>query len=764
MGRRELPAGLEATVVELRLTSGIQVRGSVEDARTGRPVAGAALTVRVADEPETEHLHVRSGPSGDFVLEVAEGPFTLVAEAPSYARLITQSRAPTTGPLVLRLGPSAFLTGHVLDAQGRPAPGATVTALGRAGPLSELTDARGAYSVEVPPGTHLLTGRLGTAAAALEHPVAVIAGQTRTGLDLRLGASGTFSGRLTGDGRPVPGVAVLLSPRGMRGDSGRATSDADGRWEIGALPQGTYDLDTVAEGWSSEQRLGLRLLAGQRFVVDLQLRSAANVVGVVRDRQGPVGGAGVTAGTARTQTDDLGRFRLEGLTAGDVTLVARRWGSTIGATRTIALAPAATAEVNLDLPGEGTVEGRVTTREGQPAPRTMLGFVRLPDGRGTAVKSDDDGHYTVNLEEGRYQASPMGQMAQAGNAARYVSVANGGVERVDLVVDPTSSTDAALTGVVVEPDGTPSAGALVTATGHNVRSTVPADESGHFAVAFVPDHLQAIQGAKFGEREVKPGEREVTLRLGGTMSLHGRVIGTPPPSGFRLNVYPAGGSWSEAETVTFDGSTFELADVRPGSVVAMARTNDGRIGFATTRVPEGGTGNVDVTVEGACGIVGRVSAPADSMGRTEATATNADDVWRRVDVSADGSFRIDGLPKGAYELTARKGPWSAHRSVILDERCPVEVGTLSLGPPAVPPGEVGVFTSSGSPVLRGVLPGSPAQVAGLLAGDEILSVGGSLLRPGEDLGLRLTGEPGTPVTVTYRRSAVTYTVVLVRAP
>jgi hypothetical protein len=353
--RRELPAGTDRNVVELRLGPGLQIRGQVVDARNGQAVPSAALTVRVADEPESEHVRLRSGPSGEFVLQdLAEGPFTVTAEAPSYSRLVLESRAPASGPLLLRLGASAFLTGHVLDAQGRPVLGATVTALCRPGPVSEVTDARGAYSVEVPPGTHQLSAQLGAAAAALEHPVAVGAGQTRSGLDLRLGAAGTFTGRVTSGGRAVPGIAILLSPRGMRGDSGHATSGADGRWEIAGLPSGAYDLDAVAEGWSLEQRPGLRLLAGQRFPVDLELRPGGTVVGVVRDANGPVAAASVTVAVVRTQTDDLGRFRLDGLTAGDVTVSARRPGSTVVAS--LALGPAATAEVDLELPGEGTVE------------------------------------------------------------------------------------------------------------------------------------------------------------------------------------------------------------------------------------------------------------------------------------------------------------------------------------------------------------------------------------------------------------------------
>jgi hypothetical protein len=395
----------------------------------------------------------------------------------------------------------------------------------------------------------------------------------------------------------------------------------------------------------------------------------------------------------------------------------------------------------------------------------MLGFLRMPEGRATPVKTDEDGRYALHLEEGRYRASPIGQLSQPDEGARYLSVTPGSSERVDLVVDPTHPTDTALSGVVLEPDGIPSAGALVIATGHNVRASLVADDAGRFTVSFVPEYLQATQGAEFAERRVDPAEREMTLKLGGTMSLRGKVVGIPPPSSFRLNVYPAAGSWNEAETIVFNGSTFELGDVRPGSVQVMVRTTDGRIGFTTARVPEGGTGDVEVTVDGTCEVVGRISAPAGSTGRPQASVRDDETgFWRWREVRADGSFRLQDLPRGTYTLSVRKGMWSDIRPVVLGESCPVDVGTLTLGPPGVPPGQVGVLASPGSPVVTGVLPGGPAQLAGLLPGDEILSVGGSPLASGEDLAERLSGGPGSSVTVTYRRSSVTYTVVVERAP
>jgi hypothetical protein len=765
---REIPAGSGSANITLRLHPGLTLSGRVVDARSGEPIAGAQLTLSQGDEPITERVTARAGRSGEFAFDdLPEGQLVVSAEAPSYGRGRTQARTPSSTPLLIKLSAAAYLTGHVLGPKGTPASGATVTARCRDGPISDASDASGSFSLEVPPGTHEVVAQLGTSSAALEHPVAVAAGQTRSGLELRLGASGAFTGRVHTEGRPVPGLSVQLSPRGMTGDMGRATSDGEGHWEIAGLPAGTYDLDVTGEGWSLEARQGLRLLAGQRFTIDLEMKPGAAVTGLVRDRSGPVAAATVSAGPTRTQTDDAGHFRLQGLPIGDVAVTGKRTGSAVVASKTLTLSPGATVDIELMLPDQGSVSGKVTLRDGRPATGTMLGFLRVPELRTTVEKVDESGQYSVQLEAGRYRVAPLGQLGMPeGTSGRYLTVSPGENQRADLTIDASGPDDVGLAGTVVEPDGTPSAGAQVVGTGKNLRSTVITDATGRFQLAFVPERIEATQGARHAEQYPEPEQREVTLRLSGTAQLRGKVLGTPPPSGFRLNAYPSSGNWTDREAIVFSGTTFELNDVRPGPTLVQVRTDDGRLGQASVVLKEGNTASVDVEIAATCSVKGRVSVPAraGSLGRGRVTMQHDETHQRRWDdVGADGNFMLTQIPRGPYLLSVRLGMFGASLPVVLGESCPVDVGTLELTPPHVPPGELGAFTSGTSPVITMVLPTSPAEAAGLLPGDELLTVDGTPMRPGEPSEAQLAGAPGSSVTVTYRRSSVTHTVVMVRA-
>ncbi|MEW6321061.1 MAG: TonB-dependent receptor [Acidobacteriota bacterium] len=87
-----------------------------------------------------------------------------------------------------------------------------------------------------------------------------------------LAQSARLDGRVTDpDGRPVAGADVRLA--GPAGAERRATTDADGRFDLGEVPAGVHLVTAVARGLSGDARVDLRRTPGAS--VDLRLRPAA---------------------------------------------------------------------------------------------------------------------------------------------------------------------------------------------------------------------------------------------------------------------------------------------------------------------------------------------------------------------------------------------------------------------------------------------------------------------------------------------------------
>jgi len=148
------------------------VNGTVTNSLTGEPVAGATVTAN--------GYSAITDSSGAYVIpDVPIGTYTVTASAEKY---VNQSKtatvtADTTTTLDFALVPlNGTLSGVVTDSStGNPISGATVTANG----VSVSTGADGSYSIELAPGTYMVT----VSAAGYEsssETVTVLAGEITT--------------------------------------------------------------------------------------------------------------------------------------------------------------------------------------------------------------------------------------------------------------------------------------------------------------------------------------------------------------------------------------------------------------------------------------------------------------------------------------------------------------------------------------------------------------------------------------------------------
>jgi len=389
------PAGTPELV--LALDPEVRLSGRVE-AEGGAPIGGATVLLRV---PGTQPGLL--SPERQWTTD-AQGAFAgtappealLVARAPGFAPAAEALKAGArVQTVVLRLkrasedaAPDKALAGQVVETGGVPVPGAVVMlgmgrGKGRGGgallPAPVRTDAQGRFRFEVVPA------QVGWAQAwagdLLSDRVAVEPGDAAVVLTVRPG--GVLAGRvLHADGRPATAFALQLT-RLRRPEPVRTLSivDPEGRWEVGGLGAGPWELQATAadSGPSERVRVELPATPGARVEKDLRLRAGRRLVGIVRDAssRAPVAGARVAMEASPGEDSVLvrtgafsgpdGRFALEGLPEAPVSIAveAERYNRrivTLARGRTeveVALRPLATDQTpSTDLVGIGAVVNR----------------------------------------------------------------------------------------------------------------------------------------------------------------------------------------------------------------------------------------------------------------------------------------------------------------------------------------------------------------------------------------------------------------------
>lgn len=375
----------------------VRIAGRVESAEGGAPIPGARVVLRVP-----------GGQPGLLSAErqwITDGQGTFAGSAPPESMLVAQAAgfepvaealrgSGSSRSVTLRLRPASgeapadlALTGRVIEPSGAPVPGAVVT-LGaarrpRAGaallPVPVATDGHGRFRFEaVPAHAGWAQARAGD---LLSERVTVEPGNTEVLLTVRPG--GVLAGRvLHADGRPATAFALELV-RLRRAEPALTLSivDPDGRWEVGGLAAGAWQLQALAadSGPSDRVRIELPASPGARVEKELRLRPGRRLSGVVRDAstRAPVPGARVSLESSPAEDSVLvrtgafagpdGRFELEGVPDSPVSIAAEserynRRIVTLGRGRTeveISLRPLATDQTpTTDLVGIGAVVNR----------------------------------------------------------------------------------------------------------------------------------------------------------------------------------------------------------------------------------------------------------------------------------------------------------------------------------------------------------------------------------------------------------------------
>jgi protocatechuate 3,4-dioxygenase beta subunit len=515
---------------------------------------------------------------------------------------------------------------------------------------------------------------------------------------------------VTTAGAPIEGAKVTLERQTEDGAPGparrfgwreerafEATTDRAGKFSFADLPAGRFQLQAEAAGHATTTVPGIELpaTAGEVDLGTVKLPPGAVVEGrVVGPRGEPIEGAEVFVleGMAammpqlrfaldgqepKATTAADGFFRIGELPAGNkVDVAARRSGYTPARAGGV-VAP--TAEpVTLTLRAASAVRGRVVDEDGEPIAdaNVRLNVERAGGGfafamTGGTARSGDDGRFTVEDVE-------PGTMRVTANAPGFLPLDRGGVEvpagkdleGLELVL----RAGAAVEGVVTTPEGVPAAGATVRVleeggAGPPMRMMSGAgaetDGDGRYRLDGVETGRRTLQAEHQGferavaELEVRSGDNQLDLRLGGGQEVSGRVVGPAgqPVGAATVTLAAPGERWSSDRSATTDASgAFTLAGVTDGTYELAASHADYGDGRAAAPVQVAGAPVAGLVVELPAGAVvsGRLRGLSlAELSRVWVSAFSESSGGKRGTVSFDGRYRIAGLGPGEWQVTAR---------------------------------------------------------------------------------------------------------------
>ena len=341
--------------VEVRVTPGAVLKGRVTDAKTGRPVANAAVTWTPAGGSGPGGMLGRGGPllldGGDGITTDAEGAFTVEGIAPGRVKVTAKSPdyadgsevadvKETGGNVEIKLA-SGGSVGGVVVAGNQPASGANVSLAGAGeagfgrilgGGQSTTTDATGRFTFD-----HLGAGRYSVSAGLNGKStnlaeVVLQAGDARNDLVLSLSAGTTIQGVVSGlpDGW-TSGTTVIAT--GVESFFATTKVAADGSFQVTGVPAGPVTLRAQAGDGLGTSRSASKQVVASDDVPVLQAEIVFDVgftlSGHVTRAGQPVANAMVAANLqggagrqATARSDESGGYALQGLQEGSYAVTA----------------------------------------------------------------------------------------------------------------------------------------------------------------------------------------------------------------------------------------------------------------------------------------------------------------------------------------------------------------------------------------------------------------------------------------------------------
>jgi len=699
----EMSEASEATPVTLRLAAARVVALAVRGP-DGKPAAGVAARIGggAPGVPGDFNLSGTAGlsdPAGrlDVAVPAAGTEVELAGEGGLWGRAVFFPGE--AAPRTVVLAPPRWVTGRVLDAASRrPLAGALVwteAAAVRTGADGTFRLAAGrrrdlaiaAVAAEHGRRTLVLPQEEGSVTLALPPAGALVESgnlERRRRLPAAAPAARVLTGRVVGPaGRPVAGAWVEAAR------SQDAETDGDGRFRLAGLPSGaTVSLLARAPGLRGALTIAtagpveIRLAAAATLegrVTDAGGHPAAGVPVLLGPRRGDPGEESpaadlVAAGSARTLTDDDGRYRLDSLEPVRSFAAALRPGGRRLAGAVVDLRAGAN-RLDLIQPPEIAVTGRVLDEKGAPvaAARVFLEGAE-PEDRWLVIAAADGAFRLAGIPDGDYRLSVFAKgLAQP--EPQDVRVAGAPVQGIELRLGRgvtitgklTGIETAELNGLMILAEEAERPGLRKDARSPRSRRLGLAAPDGRYRIPDLPPGRWKVTGRTAAGRQalasvdVAPGSGETALDLsfvsGLTLSGRLRVDGQPAAGTVLATAVDGGGNWqggNGGEAPAAADGVFCLAGLQPGSYLLLV-VLDGKLWpLRTVELTADRELPLDIVTGTLSGrIVGPYGSPLPGARVSLRPRTLGIDAFLpgpRAESDGEGAFEILHVPAGSHRL------------------------------------------------------------------------------------------------------------------
>lgn len=533
--------------VELVLPSGGVVRGTVKD-KAGAPIAGANVSVVAQGYVFWRaRRQALTDANGSFAIAgLARRPVDVVAWHESGASTISHVdlAAKAENDVALVLDVTGTLVGTVVDKAGRPIAEAQVIAepewTGGTGDRAEwgirgiqeaVADQSGAFTFAgLPEGSYRVrAARPGAAEAALALSPGVVAKPGAT-IKVVVAADGRAVGKVELQGKAPSAFALTLGATNpvpfATKDGSFALPAAGGTFPLTVSGPGFVELTktvTIEEGKDTD--LGTIVVTAGRSMSGRVLDSNGTPVAKAKVAAGDLltgGGAELyikdeSINAQDTETDEHGRFVMQGFGQGSVTIVAGK--GEVGRSASVRVPPG-DQSVTLDLVLAPTtkLEGKIT-KDGAALADTVI--IANPIGALSSnffVTTGPDGVFTLDtLAPGAYLVYPMiggGGSRPKDMYTRKVELVLGKTARVDIDATPGAVTLA----VSVKTDkgaAVPRAQLLAIAAKLDPKTMEEIRDGSHmpFGDVVVPIHMRGVSDGAATVEGMRPGDYTLCVLL-----------------------------------------------------------------------------------------------------------------------------------------------------------------------------------------------------------------------------------------------------------
>lgn len=544
--------------------------------------------------------------------------------------------------------PTYNLSGTVLDDQGLPVPGVTIS---DGTGYTTQTGADGTYVFsEMVEGSYTLTAEKSgyeiTPASILLTLTADLSGQDFTAQLIRYSISGLV---VDSGSAPLAGVTIT------DGQGHTAQTAEDGLYTLPDLIPGSYSLSAVKTGYTfSPTALAVDLTTGDATSQNFTgTRNTYTISGTIQTVGGPLAGVTVRAGadhTALTAAD--GTYSLQGLLPGDYTLTPEKTGylfSPMPLYVTLGEANQSGQDFYAYLE-QYSISGNVSIAG------VGLAGVTVDAGAGHTAETDANGNYVLpDLQPGLFILT----FSKTGYtfSPPQISVELGGENSSGNNVTATRNTYK-ITGTVSSASA-PLAGVTIA---DNQGHTAQTAEDGRYELTGLLPGTYILTLSKTGyaftptQRTVALGEADLAGQNFTAARLTYSISGIVRQSGSGLAGVTISDGAGHATQTAANGS-YTLAGLYPGPHT-LTPARSGYVFTPTHLSVSLGEGNIsgqDFSANPLLSISGIVT---NTLGNPVAEVTISDDAGHTALTGVDGRYTINGLLPGRHTITLSRANWT----------------------------------------------------------------------------------------------------------